>query len=504
MRLTSPFPYVDRVDVRLFRRIATNHSPALDETLPRLSRAANKSGLWVAIAGLLGLLGGRFGRRAAARGLLSIAITSPIANLFGKLLTRRPRPLIDDVPLARRLARLPKSSSFPSGHSASAVAFATGASVELPYLVAPLAPLSAAVAYSRIYTGVHYPSDVVAGAALGASVALATRSFWPVVPSEPVEAHHLTRVDIDARPRGAGVTVVVNEAAGSALAGSVTQALRRSLPEAHVDQIELTDGHELDEALQAAIERGEVIGISGGDGSINAAAQVAIDHKRPLMIVPGGTLNHLARDIGVNETDEAVQALQNGDAIAVDVATIDGKPFLNTASAGAYTELVDAREKLESKIGKWPAVVVALLRVLRHGEPIDVEIDGDARKIWMIFIGNCRYHPSGFAPAWRERLDDGRLDVRLVDASSPWARTRLILSVLTGRLGRSRIYEQRIATDLKIVSLQGPLRLARDGETFDGSQELTVEKLAEPLVVYAPTGATRDSIRLHRPLCSRR
>jgi undecaprenyl-diphosphatase len=104
----------------------------------------------------------------------------------------------------------------------------------------------------------------------------------------------------------------------------------------------------------------------------------------------------------------------------------------------------------------------------------------------MIFIGNCRYHPSGFAPAWRERLDDGQLDIRIVDASAPLARLRLVTSVLTGRLGRSRIYEQRLAPQLKVRSLEGPLRLARDGETFDGPEEFVVEKLGRPLTVYAP------------------
>lgn len=103
------------------------------------------------------------------------------------------------------------------------------------------------------------------------------------------------------------------------------------------------------------------------------------------------------------------------------------------------------------------------MRVLRRGRPIKVEIDGDKRKIWMMFIGNCRYHPSGFAPAWRESLDDGQLDIRFVDASTGAARTRLIASVLTGRLGKSRIYEQRLAPRLTIVSLGHPLRLARDG-----------------------------------------
>ena len=477
---------IHSVDLALFRRAAMSHSPMLDKTLPRLTRSANKSVLWMGIAALLGLIGGRFGRRAAARGLLSIGISSAIANGPVKLLARRARPLLDDVPLVRRLHRVPRSTSFPSGHSASAFAFATGASLEMPYLAPALGPLAAAVAYSRIYTGVHYPSDVLVGATLGTTVGIATRSFWPVAPSDALESHQVTRADADPRPSGSGVTIVVNPAAGPALAPDISERLTQALPEADIHEIDVDSGTDLAQAIERAAERAEVLAVCGGDGSINCAAQVALDNKQPLVVIPGGTLNHLARDIRVERIEDAVEAVKEGHAIALDVATIDGKVFLNTASFGAYPELVDTREKLESKIGKWPALAFALWRVFRSGSPTNVEIDGQPREIWMIFVGNCRYHPSGFAPAWRERLDDGQLDIRIVDASAPLARLRLVASVLTGRLGRSRIYEQRLAPQLEIRSLEGPLRLARDGETFDGPEEFIIEKLGQPLTVYAP------------------
>ena len=478
--------FIHEQDQEWFRRAAFKHTPVLDKTLPRLTRVANHSILWAAIAGLLWLFGGRFGRRAATRGLMSVAISSTVANGPAKLLARRPRPLIDDVPLIRRLARAPRSTSFPSGHSASAFAFATGAALELPYLGVPLGPLATLVAYSRIYTGVHYPSDVVVGALLGTSIAVATRSFWPVAPSEVRAAGRTARADVEERPDGAGVSIVVNQAAGSTLGRDVAEILKEGLPAAEVRTIEANGGDELNQALESATDVSDVLGVCGGDGSINSAAQVALDADKPLLVLPGGTLNHLARDIGVDDVETAIQAIEDGEALAMDVAMIDDKVFLNTASFGAYPELVDAREKLEDRIGKWPALAIALLRVLRQGEPVKVEIDGEARRIWMIFIGNCRYHPSGFAPTWRECLDDGKLDVRIVSASAPLARTRLIASVLTGRLGRSRIYEQRLTDQLKVRSLQGPLRLARDGETFDGPEEFVVEKMRRRLRVYAP------------------
>jgi undecaprenyl-diphosphatase len=326
---------------------------------------------------------------------------------------------------------------------------------------------------------------VLAGAALGGAVALGTRRFWPVASREPAAIRRAAvRVDTTALPEGKGMTIVVNPSAGPALADNPAGELRKALPEAEI--LELSDDLPLDEALERAA-KASVIGIAGGDGSVNAAAQVAIEHGVPLAVVPAGTLNHLARDLGLDSVDEAIDAVRNGHAAAVDVGTIDGRPFLNTASFGSYVELVDAREKLESRIGKWPAVVVALIRVLRRSDPVDVEIDGEPRRIWMIFIGNCRYRPSGFAPSWRERLDDGLLDVRTVDADEPWGRTRLVFALLSGRLGRCRVYRQRVTDRIGFRSPDGtPIRLARDGETFDGSPEFVATKLPTPLPIYVP------------------
>ncbi len=151
-------------------------SAVRDRTLVRITRAADYSRLWLLISGVLAVSGGSRGRAAAARGLIAIAIAASAANGPAKMLVRRRRPSSGSRP---SLIGMPRSTSFPSGHSAAAFAFATGASTRLPDLAPLLFALAGAVAYSRVHTGVHYPSDVAAGAAIGiGSGMLAARAPW--------------------------------------------------------------------------------------------------------------------------------------------------------------------------------------------------------------------------------------------------------------------------------------------------------------------------------------
>jgi len=158
----------------VYDAIARADTPQLDAAMRQLSRAADHSKLSLAAAALLALRGPH-GRRAARCGLCAAGVAAALVNAVLKPLGRRARPdrAAARVPFARRV-RMPSSRAFPSGHTAAAVAFAAGAGNVLPAVRAPLYALAAAVGYSRVHTGVHYPGDVLAGAALGRAVAAAT------------------------------------------------------------------------------------------------------------------------------------------------------------------------------------------------------------------------------------------------------------------------------------------------------------------------------------------
>ena len=158
----------------MYEAIAVTPTPALDDSMRRLSRAADKSRIWLALAALLALTGGPDGRRAAVRGTLAIGVTSALVNLAIKPIGQRRRPdrAGAGVPGVRQV-RMPDSTSFPSGHSASAFAFATAISRDEPWAALGAGFLAATVAYSRVHTGVHYPGDTVIGSLIGASTGLA-------------------------------------------------------------------------------------------------------------------------------------------------------------------------------------------------------------------------------------------------------------------------------------------------------------------------------------------
>ncbi|GAA1784886.1 bifunctional phosphatase PAP2/diacylglycerol kinase family protein [Actinomadura chokoriensis] len=496
-----------RADRWAFDRVAAARLRGLEYVLPRLSRIADRGVLWFTSAGVMGLTGRPRLRRAALRGSIAIAVASPTVNLIGKQAFRRKRPVVDLVPPIRIRWKLPTSHAFPSGHSASAAAFATGVALEAPRRVAvPVAATAAAVAFSRVYTGAHYPGDVLAGLGIGALAGIGTRMVWPARP--PVARVGPADEPAKVAEDGRGLVVVVNTrsgAGGAAPAGislpgspeATLGLLERELPAAEIVRLD-PDG-DVAKVFDEAAGRADVLAVVGGDGSVNAAARAALDHDVPLLVVPGGTFDHFARALGVESAADAISAYRSGRLGRVDVSYVvpvhagagrdEERLFLNTASFGAYTELVDRRERLERRIGKWPALAVAAIRTLRHSEPVDLRVDGRPLRVWLAFVGNGVFGSRGAAPTWRGRLDDGRLDVRMVVTGRRVPRARAVAAVLAGHLHVTPGYREWRTSGLEIVSPDGGLRLARDGEVSALPAAIRFGKHTGALAVFRPAAA---------------
>ena len=177
-RLAAMLHQAGAVDRAVYATIAKVPTPALDAAMRRLSNSADHSVIWLAIAAGLSMTGAT-GRRAGARGLAAIGFTSAVVNLGVKPLSTRRRPDRAGVGVPdQRHVSMPSSTSFPSGHAASAFAFATAVSRDNPWLAIVIQFLAGGVAYSRIHTGVHYPGDTVAGALIGAGAGQAVSSIF--------------------------------------------------------------------------------------------------------------------------------------------------------------------------------------------------------------------------------------------------------------------------------------------------------------------------------------
>lgn len=450
-------------DVTASATIARTAFPrGLDRGLPLLTRAADRSVLWVALSSVLLATGNRRARRAAARGLGSIALASLLANQLGKRAVPRRRPDYSVLPTPRLAHRIPTSSSFPSGHSASAAAFAAGAAIECPPLALPVCALAGAVAFSRIYTGVHFPSDVLAGVAIGATVAAVGAKVVPARHREPVRAGDEPRRLQPPRPDGTGVVAVVNPASGGGDGRDVIDELRTALPAAEI--VALAENDDVARLLAGAAGRAQVLAVGGGDGTVCAAAAAAMEADIPLLVLPAGTFNHFAKDLGLAELEDALDALATGHAVRIDVGDVNGQPFLNTASLGSYPEFVRRRERWEPRVGKPLAATIAMLSVLRHCPPLQARVDGKSRCLLMLFVGSGQFTPTGFWPRWRRRLDSGCLDIRYVDTSKRTATLGLLAGTLTSALFRTARHVESRQHELTVEMAAGSGYLARDGE----------------------------------------
>jgi undecaprenyl-diphosphatase len=414
------------------------------------------------------------------RGLAAVVAADALLRRSGSGAERRPGPLAAVLPLSA--GTVPGS---PSRHAAAAAAFAVGTGMTEPVLGPPMTGLAVTLLRRRLRAG--DVGGVLAGGALGGAVAMTGSRLLPARTPSPVRVVQPRPVPQPPRPDGAGVVVLVNTRSGSGRGGRLGKAVRSELPAAEI--VTLEPGADVPREFREAARRAEVLGVCGGDGTVGTAAQVAIEVGLPLLVLPGGTFNHFAADLGIDRVADALAALRRGTAVRIDVGLAGERLFLNTASLGSYPAFVAIRERWQGRVGKPAAAAIALLSAARQQRPLRLVVDGQEHEVAMMFIGNGRYQPQGFAPSWRPRLDDGRLDLRMVTVAGRAPLLRLALSILTGRLGRSRLYVEDDPVDVHITRRDGPGLLATDGEIAAGPAELDVRKLPRGLIVYRPSVA---------------
>jgi len=228
------------------------------------------------------------------------------------------------------------------------------------------------------------------------------------------------------------------------------------------------------------------VGVAGGDGTIRVVAEELVGGPTPLLVVPEGTRNHFARDVGIESLDDATAAASGDRTMKVDTGEVNGRVFVNNSSLGLYPKIVIRRRVHERRLRKGVATIVATVEQMRDANPVTAEVDGASYQAWMIFVGNGLYGDGLLDLSDRERMNTGTLDVRVVRADHPFARLRILGALLLGRLARSPLVV-RLQVPAVTISLDRPeVEVALDGEVVRMQPPLVYRSVAGGLQVKLP------------------
>jgi diacylglycerol kinase family enzyme len=286
------------------------------------------------------------------------------------------------------------------------------------------------------------------------------------------------------------ISVIINERSGAAADPDAGQRIQSAFAalgrQVHLERVR-APGDLAARARQAAA-RGDVLVAAGGDGTVNAVANVAVEAHAIMGVLPMGTLNHFAKDLGVPlDVEHAVAAIADGRPVEIDVGDVNGRVFVNNSSVGLYPRMVWERDAEQRRgRGKWTAFSIAMLRTWRTYRTIAAQlvVGGTAAVVRtpFIFVGNNEYTAQGFQLGGRSRLDEGQLSVFLAPECGRFEILSLPVRALTRRLGSGAPFASFQTDTVTVEVAPRHVNVALDGE---------VVLMTSPLVYRARPRALR-------------
>jgi diacylglycerol kinase family enzyme len=291
-------------------------------------------------------------------------------------------------------------------------------------------------------------------------------------------------------------TIIVNASSGEEKDAELLRTLRDAA-EHHGLEVSIEQAHSGEEITKLAREAldggcGTIVA-GGGDGTVNAIASLVAGTDVLFGVLPLGTLNHFAKDLGMPlDLAESVAVLAEGHTRRVDLGEVNGTIFVNNSSLGLYPHIVRSREEQQERLGrnKWMALTWATLSMLGRRPPLDVHVSADGREIvtrtHLVFIGNNEYSIDGLTIGTRERLDAGELCLYLPREVGKGTLFWFALRALLGRLREADRFEATCVRELKIATAEPRIKVAIDGEVVTMETPLLYRSRPGALTVIAP------------------
>jgi diacylglycerol kinase family enzyme len=292
--------------------------------------------------------------------------------------------------------------------------------------------------------------------------------------------------------------VMLNGAAGTlaAKAGSQKTAdVAAALSMAGIDaDIRLIPPARLRAEAESVVKSdADVVIVGGGDGTLSTVAGVLAGTSMPLGILPLGTLNHFAKDLGIPfDLKSAATVIAARNISSVDVGEVNGHVFINNSSLGLYPLMVLDRDAQRRRTGssKWVAMISAMLKVFHRFPLVHVRLTTDTEKVVrktpLVFVGNNCYQLDLFHIGSRACLNHGDLSLYVANAQTRWGLVKLTMRAMLGWLEQSRDFEALSLTNCLIESRRALIHVAVDGEVIQLKPPLQYRVRAGALRVCLP------------------
>jgi diacylglycerol kinase family enzyme len=296
------------------------------------------------------------------------------------------------------------------------------------------------------------------------------------------------------------VAVIMNCGGGGAPeCGEKAQRVEAAFIAAGLDvELTLCEGKDLAQQARTAAASGvDAVVAAGGDGTVSSVAGALAGGEVPLAVLPMGTLNHFARDIGMpTGLEQAVQAIAANQVDRVDLGEVNGRVFVNNSSIGLYPEIVISRDAEQKRSGssKWWAMLVAARRVLARFPLMVVRVITDHGRLEsptpFLFVGNNHYALNALTLGQRERLDRGKLSLYMVRCSGRLKMFWLMVRALLQRLNAVADFEAHSVTELRVHLPRRKLEVALDGEVISMRSPLHFQIRPRALRILRGTSAS--------------